>query len=85
MGTYALTQNVRTGSCALVGADGSFEFPPADGPLLASMFAAEWPKCEECQDRACEPCERCGDPGCMANSGCPACDGEDDDAEGSDS
>jgi hypothetical protein len=65
MATYVLTQNIRTGRLALVGPDGSFEFDAADGPLITSMFDAEWPECSSCEDRDCRPCEDCGEDGCI--------------------
>lgn len=67
MTAYSLTEDIITGAQALVNltTGDRFEFPPEDGPLLASMFDGTWPECPMCDSReTCEDCGECSDCTC---------------------
>lgn len=71
---YVITEGIGTGRMAIVSASGErFEFPRADGGLIAAMLDEEFPACEGCEDRedVCENCMHC--PSC-ADENCQWCD-----------
>jgi hypothetical protein len=71
MNMYVLTEGIGTGRMAIVSsATGDrFEFPRADGGLLAVMLDDEFPACQGCEDRDdvcgdCGMCPECRDDQC---------------------
>lgn len=71
---YVITEGIGTGRMAIVSGTGErFEFPRADGGLLAAMLDEEFPACQGCEDRedVCENCMHC--PSC-ADENCQWCD-----------
>jgi hypothetical protein len=70
---YVLTEGIGTGRMAIVSSTTGdrFEFPRADGGLVAAMLDDEFPACQGCEDRGdvcgdCGMCPECRDSQCSA-------------------
>jgi hypothetical protein len=61
MTAYAMTSTIGSDRQAILNLTTGerFEFPPEDGPLLASMLDGQYPECEHCEDRE-DVCPACG-------------------------
>ena len=77
MSVYAITNKIGDPSqLAIVSTTGRLDFPITDGPLLASLLDAEFPRCHT---RGCPDRDVCGGCGFCDSCGCD-CDDLDEDA-----